>query len=839
MTENKKKVLCLHGGRQTAEIFENQLAKIQTDLKDISEFHYIDAPFLLEKLQEDDDVCTRSWCSPEGDYTEADKAVEAAIKAIGPVQVLLGFSQGGAVACRYLARQALGEIEEGCRVRGMILAGTPDPRTFLKDDLLQRYQSAVGEGDFLGEVPSLHLVGKKDAVVPPEESIGLAKATGQNGELIEHEHAHSFPQQQFVRRALRNFLSFLDADPVQTEEDQAQREADLEMMSMMYDEAASCAQDGTVPLPLVDEGTLDSVGDPSIRRIVSHLRMRLHVPKHYPRVFPTVSVGAVGEEVHRTGVEKWKAALLAEADRYLSEECVVGDSVLLPLYLALTQWTQEHLPALLTALEDDGAPVEEEEERKQSAWDLEDEAARAENIAAATVDAERRLCAAQTETVDTEEVGGGGGKSNRTLVVGLIGKPSAGKSTFFNAITDPQSEADAARVAAFPFTTIEPNVGTGFGPVRCACGLLQRSQEGITTSFPACDAQYGHVYHRDGPHRRHPVIVKDVAGLVQGAYEGKGKGNQFLNDLCDADVLVHVVDGAAATEADGTACTPGEGSALKDIDWVRAEVHSWIYDNLRSKWFSITRQPIKLRSMFTGYRSSPTFVDRVLQMVGVNLDPVQLSKTIRQWGPVELHTLVAVYVRLRFPMVVALNKADIPSAFTPVYEQLRRQYPTERFVPMSARTECALLSLRQRGVVRYQSGDKEYHLQPAEERARLQQSWSKEEEKDCAAKVKQVEQFFETHVLPTTGVQEVLAEALRLCPVTFVYPVTQLPVIPSLLRCLSLRKGCTAEELFNVMSHQKWIDGKYVRCEAVSLSEERVGAVVNLRKVDTLQGPLC
>jgi len=48
------------------------------------------------------------------------------------------------------------------------------------------------------------------------------------------------------------------------------------------------------------------------------------------------------------------------------------------------------------------------------------------------------------------------------FVIGLVGKPSAGKSTFFNAVTDPDSEAAAARVAPFPFTTIEPNKGRCF-----------------------------------------------------------------------------------------------------------------------------------------------------------------------------------------------------------------------------------------------------------------------------------------------------------------------------------------------------------------------------------------
>lgn len=54
------------------------------------------------------------------------------------------------------------------------------------------------------------------------------------------------------------------------------------------------------------------------------------------------------------------------------------------------------------------------------------------------------------------------------------------------------------------------------------------------------------------------MIVKDVAGLVPGAYKGRGKGNRFLNDLCDADVLIHVVDATGRSDKDGNVLVSAE-----------------------------------------------------------------------------------------------------------------------------------------------------------------------------------------------------------------------------------------------------------------------------------------
>ena len=106
-------------------------------------------------------------------------------------------------------------------------------------------------------------------------------------------------------------------------------------------------------------------------------------------------------------------------------------------------------------------------------------------------------------------------------VIGLVGKPSAGKSTFFNAVSQPLEE-EAAPMAAYPFTTIDPNIGEACFTTECPCAAVG------CASTCACGGTRV---------RRLPVLIKDVAGLVPGAYLGRGKGNSFLNDLTDADTV--------------------------------------------------------------------------------------------------------------------------------------------------------------------------------------------------------------------------------------------------------------------------------------------------------------
>ena len=100
---------------------------------------------------------------------------------------------------------------------------------------------------------------------------------------------------------------------------------------------------------------------------------------------------------------------------------------------------------------------------------------------------------------------------------GIVGLPNVGKSTLFNALTETQ----AAQAANYPFCTIEPNVGQ----VAVPDARLDQIAE-IAKSAKVIPTQLAFV---------------DIAGLVKGASQGEGLGNQFLGNIREVDAIVHVL----------------------------------------------------------------------------------------------------------------------------------------------------------------------------------------------------------------------------------------------------------------------------------------------------------
>src|SRR3990167_5603414 len=119
------------------------------------------------------------------------------------------------------------------------------------------------------------------------------------------------------------------------------------------------------------------------------------------------------------------------------------------------------------------------------------------------------------------------------MQIGIVGKPNVGKSTFFKAAT----LADVL-IADYPFATIKPNHAMAYVKIRDLAadfGKQSSPREGYVKK----------------EWRFVPFELMDVAGLVEGASEGRGLGNEFLNDLAAADAFIHVVDVSGETDHEG------------------------------------------------------------------------------------------------------------------------------------------------------------------------------------------------------------------------------------------------------------------------------------------------
>jgi ribosome-binding ATPase YchF (GTP1/OBG family) len=161
------------------------------------------------------------------------------------------------------------------------------------------------------------------------------------------------------------------------------------------------------------------------------------------------------------------------------------------------------------------------------------------------------------------------------MKIGLVGKPNCGKSTFFKAST----LAEVA-IAPYPFTTIAKNEGVGFVKVDCADKDFNIK----------CNPRFGYCIESK---RFVPVELLDVAGLVPGAHEGKGMGNQFLDDLNQADVLIHIIDVAGSTNEKGEQVPALSYDPANDIKFLEHELDMWYLRLIEKGWERFRKRELR------------------------------------------------------------------------------------------------------------------------------------------------------------------------------------------------------------------------------------------------------
>ncbi|WP_457549187.1 redox-regulated ATPase YchF [Archaeoglobus sp.] len=269
------------------------------------------------------------------------------------------------------------------------------------------------------------------------------------------------------------------------------------------------------------------------------------------------------------------------------------------------------------------------------------------------------------------------------IEIGLAGKPNAGKSTFFKSAT----LIDVA-IANYPFTTIEPNVGIAYVRTRCVCREL-----GVECG--KCVDGWRFI----------PVKLIDVAGLVPGAHEGRGLGNEFLDNLRQAEGIIHVVDASGSTDEEGNEVGVGEHDPVEDVKFLKEELDMWLFGILKRNWNKIARRihlerrdPAKfITEQLAGLGFEEWMVKQALKVAG---------KGVHEFSDEDLKVFVKELRKIRMKVVIAANKAD--KAPDELIERLLSL--DETVIPTSAYYELALRLASKNGYVKYLPGDEDFEI---------------------------------------------------------------------------------------------------------------------------------
>ncbi len=316
------------------------------------------------------------------------------------------------------------------------------------------------------------------------------------------------------------------------------------------------------------------------------------------------------------------------------------------------------------------------------------------------------------------------------MLVGVVGKPNVGKSTFFKALTLADVE-----IANYPFATIKPNRGVAHVRVK------RVDKEFNTTANPR-------VGFLKGDYRFVPVEVMDVAGLVPDAYKGKGMGNQFLDDLRQADVLIHVVDASGSTNIQGEPVPPGTHDPIEDVKFLDNELDMWYFQILKKGWDRFSKRvtlehkdAVKMvAKQFSGLGADEDDFKDVIKSLG-------LSENLTEWSDDDLFNLASTLRRRTKPIIIAANKMDIPIASENI-KKLKEAFKDYKIVGCSAEAELALKEADKEGLIDYIPGDSKFIIR---------------DESKLNDKQKRALDFIQKNILDkfgSTGVQQVIDTAV-------------------------------------------------------------------------------
>ncbi len=279
------------------------------------------------------------------------------------------------------------------------------------------------------------------------------------------------------------------------------------------------------------------------------------------------------------------------------------------------------------------------------------------------------------------------------MIIGIVGKPNVGKSAFFRSLTLADVES-----GDFPFTTIDANSAIGY----------------VKTEDPAVFFN-NHSTPRDGfvqgDWRFVPIEIIDVAGLVPGASEGKGLGNKFLDDLRQADALIHVIDLSGSTNGHGEKVEINSYNPANDIRFLEEELNQWFFNVISKHWKNIEKKmrlkdekiEVAIGSVISGLNINERQIRIAVDSLGLTKDNVgdnlfELCKKLREVSK---------------QMIIAANKCDIlmdDNLWEIKLNALKKEFPHYKIIPVTANYEFNLKKANDAKFVNYIYGEDNFEI---------------------------------------------------------------------------------------------------------------------------------
>jgi ribosome-binding ATPase YchF (GTP1/OBG family) len=331
------------------------------------------------------------------------------------------------------------------------------------------------------------------------------------------------------------------------------------------------------------------------------------------------------------------------------------------------------------------------------------------------------------------------------LIVGIVGKPSSGKSTFLNAacLTD-------VKVSELPFTTIDPNKGIAYVKTKCVCGEMKVKDDPKNST---CIDGFRFI----------PINLLDVAGLVPDAHIGKGLGNKFLNDLAKADVLIHIIDASGALDKMGKAINGGKKiDPYEDVLFLENEINLWFKDMIeREDWdrfkkalASEKRKIVEeLFKRLSGVKVKKNQIISSLRASGLE------NKNPGSWINEDLEVFSRILREISKPILLAANKIDKEKSAENL-NSLENKCNSP-IIPCSALAEHVLRKYDKKKVIRYIPGSNDFQII--------------NKDKLNTKEIELMEKIKENILKPftSTGVQKILNHAVfEIAKQICVYPVS-------------------------------------------------------------------